>query len=147
MVAFATGVAFFDEQLSSMCVGWLQDCVYAVREAAITNLRQLTDVFGVEWAQQALLPQVLAAHTHTNYLYRTTVLYALSALAPVVQPEVLLSTMLPVAIQMGADPVANVRFVVAKVRARGGSGRVVGGRNVHSTRTSRAQHARTAICS
>lgn len=43
-----------------MCIGWLQDCVYAIREAAIANLRKLCEVFGNEWARH-VVPQVLAA--------------------------------------------------------------------------------------
>ena len=64
-----------------MCVEWLHDCVFAIREvrglheslclycadtivialvssqAAITNLRKLVEVFGIEWAQERLFPR------------------------------------------------------------------------------------------
>ena len=54
------------------------------------------------------------AHKHPNYLYRMTVLYAIVAIAPVVSAEVLHGMMLPMATHMASDPVANVRFNVAK---------------------------------
>ena len=66
------------------------------------------------WAQQTLLPLVLETHTHSNYLYRMTSLYAIGALAAVVQPDAVSSTMLPLVLQMSADPVPNVRFNAAK---------------------------------
>ena len=97
-----------------MCIGWLKDCVFAIREAAIANLRKLIDVFGVEWAKQHIIPQVLEAHKHTNYLYRMTVLYSIIAIGPAVGPEVLPTVLLPMVLHMTADPVANVRFNAAK---------------------------------
>ena len=57
---------------------------------------------------------VLANHKHSSYLYRMTSLYSMTALAPVVGPEVLTNTMLPLVLQLGMDPVPNVRFNVAK---------------------------------
>ena len=118
--------------------------MYAIREAAIQNLKKLIDVFGIEWANQAVIPQVLENAKHTNYLYRMTVLYSIVAMAPVVRdraattaeackrllcscthrpfspllsqvgPELLTGTLLPMVIQMSADPVPNVRFNAAK---------------------------------
>ena len=94
-LASQLGVAFFDEKLRDMCLGWLQDCVFAIREAAIANVCRLVEVFGMEWGQQQIIPQVFAAHTHTNYLYRMTVLYAMPVLAPTVGADFLAGTMLP----------------------------------------------------
>jgi len=114
LLAAQLGAAFFDDKLSAMCIGWLRDCVYAIREAAITNLRKLIDVFGVEWGLQHVVPQVLEAHTHTNYLYRMTVLYAIVSMAPAVGPTVVASTLLPMTLHLANDAVPNVRFNAAK---------------------------------
>jgi serine/threonine-protein phosphatase 2A regulatory subunit A len=92
-----------------MCLSWLQDCVHTIREAATLNLRKLAKLFGPEWAQKQLLPHVLAPHTHTNYLYRLTALYAATGFAAVVSQEALLTSILPLVLQMTADPVPNVR--------------------------------------
>ena len=35
------GVEFFDEKLSALCMTWLIDHVYAIREAATNNLKKL----------------------------------------------------------------------------------------------------------
>jgi len=71
---------FFDEKLGNLCMTWMNDSVYSIRDAATTNLRKLTEVFGVEWAQQNIIPKVLALYTHPNYLYRMTSLFAISVL-------------------------------------------------------------------
>merc|ERR1740124_1457322 len=114
LLAEQLGASFFDEKLSVMCLGWLQDCVHTIREAATLNLQKLAQLFGPDWAQKHLLPHVLAPHTHTNYLYRLTALYAATGFASVVNQEAVLTTILPLVLQMAADPVPNVRFNAAK---------------------------------
>ena len=52
---------------------------------------------------------MLAQHTHTNYLYRLTALYAATGFAAVVSHDALLTSILPLVLQMTADPVPNVR--------------------------------------
>jgi len=93
---------------------WLGDSVYSIREAATTNLKKLTEVFGVDWSQHNIIPKVLALYTHPNYLYRMTTLYAIAGLSTIVGSEVINNTMLPLVVRMAADPVPNIRFNVAK---------------------------------
>ena len=49
---------FFDEKLNSLCMTWLIDHVFAIREAATNNLKKLVEKFGTEWAQQTVIPKV-----------------------------------------------------------------------------------------
>ena len=124
------GKEFFNERLSNLCMTWLGDCVFSIREAATgtlmsmcqenrsayvlpkcmscervgcetrmyifssstwpmltmafplsifaDNLRQLTETFGVEWAQETIIPKVLSMARHPNYLYRMTTLFAIN---------------------------------------------------------------------
>jgi hypothetical protein len=72
--------------------------------------------FGPEWAKEHLVPQVLAMVKNPHYLYRMTVLVAISSLANYVSQEVFVSTMLPVLVQCAKDRVPNVKFNVAKVK-------------------------------
>ena len=46
------GVEFFDDKLNALCMTWLIDHVYAIREAATNNLKKLVEKFGTDWAQQ-----------------------------------------------------------------------------------------------
>ena len=78
LLAKQLGVKFFDEQLSNLCMGWLGDTVFSIREAAVSNLRKLTEVFGVEWAKKSILPKVSAMSQQQNYLYRMTTCFAIS---------------------------------------------------------------------
>lgn len=64
------------------------------------------------------MPQVLAMVKNPHYLYRMTVLVAISSLANYVSQEVFVGTMLPVLITCAKDRVPNVKFNVAKVRLR-----------------------------
>jgi serine/threonine-protein phosphatase 2A regulatory subunit A len=78
LLAQQLGMSFFDEQLSNLCMSWLGDIVFSIREAATVNLKKLIDVFGVDWARQAIVPRVVAMATHPNYLYRMTTIFAIS---------------------------------------------------------------------
>jgi serine/threonine-protein phosphatase 2A regulatory subunit A len=78
LLASQLGVDFFDEKLSNLCMSWLGDTVFSIREAATTNLKKLTEVFGVEWASEAIIPKVMAMGNHPNYLYRMTTCFAIS---------------------------------------------------------------------
>lgn len=78
LLASQLGVNFFDEQLSDLCMGWLGDTVFSIREAATQNLRKLTEVFGVNWAKDSIIPKVMAMGQHPNYLYRMTTCFAVS---------------------------------------------------------------------
>jgi serine/threonine-protein phosphatase 2A regulatory subunit A len=77
LLATQLGRAFFDEQLASLCMSWLGDTVYSIREAATTNLKKLTEVFGVEWAKTQIVPKVVNMGSHPNYLYRMTTVQAI----------------------------------------------------------------------
>ena len=49
----------FEEKLNNLCMQWLIDNVYAIREAATVNVRNLVEKFGSDWARvsQALSGQ------------------------------------------------------------------------------------------
>ena len=49
-----------------------------------------------------------------NYLHRLTTLFAINVLVEVCTEEVVKTSMLPVVLKLAVDPVANVRFNVAK---------------------------------
>ena len=69
-------------------------------------------------SQVAILPKVLAMAQENNYLHRMTTLFAINLLVEVCSQEVTKETMLPVVLKLADDPVANVRFNVAKTLAK-----------------------------
>jgi len=129
LLAKQLGVKFFDEQLSTLCMGWLGDTVFSIREAATLNLKKLTEVFGVEWASEAIIPKVSAMGQQQNYLYRMTTCFAITVspfhplthhantvqtLAPVVTLDIIRDSILPMMDRLVSDPIPNIRFNVAK---------------------------------
>jgi hypothetical protein len=69
---------FFDEKLNGLCMTWLIDHVYAIREAATNNLKKLVEKFGTDWAQQTIIPKVIAMSRDQNYLHRLTCLFCIN---------------------------------------------------------------------
>ncbi|GJN66706.1 protein phosphatase PP2A regulatory subunit A [Purpureocillium lilacinum] len=114
LLASQLGVKFFDEKLSNLCMGWLGDTVFSIREAATHNLKKLTEVFGVEWASEQIIPKVMGMGSHPNYLYRMTTCFAISTLATVVSLDVIAKSILPMLDKMVDDDIPNIRFNVAK---------------------------------
>ena len=78
LLATQLGRPFFDEQLGNLCLSWLGDNVFSIREAATVNLKKLTEVFGVEWSRSTIVPKVLAMGSHPNYLFRMTTVLAIT---------------------------------------------------------------------
>ncbi|XP_072325015.1 serine/threonine-protein phosphatase 2A 65 kDa regulatory subunit A beta isoform-like isoform X2 [Scyliorhinus torazame] len=78
LLAGQLGVEFFNEKLNSICMAWLVDHVFAVREAATNNLKKLTQKFGKIWAQNTIIPKVLAMSSNPNYLHRMTTLFCVN---------------------------------------------------------------------
>ena len=65
LLASALGVEFFNEKLSALCMTWLGDNVYSIREAAVKNLSELTKVFGIEWSAENIVPKVMLLYGHS----------------------------------------------------------------------------------
>jgi len=114
LLAEQLGVDFFNDKLGSLSMSWLNDCVYSIREAATNNLKKLVEVFGQEWAVEHVIPKVVELTKHTNYLYRTTPLFAITTLSSVFPPDVVASKLLPLALELTNDVVPNIRFNACK---------------------------------
>jgi len=114
LLASQLGVQFFDDKLSNLCMSWLGDTVFSIRDAATQNLKKLTEVFGVAWATDNIVPKVIAMGAHPNYLYRMTTCFAISTLAPAVDVKIIESSILPMMDTLVTDAIPNIRFNVAK---------------------------------
>ena len=101
-------------ELNALCLQWLGDRVHSIREAAAVNLQKLTEVFGAEWACANILPQVMELMSNNHYLYRLTVVRAMTLLASAVGQDVAMRDIMPALKEATKDKVPNVRFAVAK---------------------------------
>ncbi|KAL3926563.1 MAG: hypothetical protein SGARI_005565, partial [Bacillariaceae sp.] len=50
LLAKQLGKDFFTDKLSAICVNWLGDDIATIRDAATMNLKELTGIFGTDWA-------------------------------------------------------------------------------------------------
>lgn len=79
--------------------------VASIREAATRTLQKVAAQFGPDWARDYLVPHVLSLIKNPHYLYRMTVLVAISTLASIVSQDVLCNLMLPVLTTAAKDKV------------------------------------------
>jgi serine/threonine-protein phosphatase 2A regulatory subunit A len=117
MLARQLGEAFFNEKLNPICIDWMKDPIYTIREASLENIKQLTIVFGTPWALKNILPKLIGLHTESNYLHRLTSLFGIATLSEQLQQlpaETTKKMIMPVFNILLKDPVPNVRMNVAK---------------------------------
>lgn len=108
------GEGFFVDKLNPICITWLSDSIFSIREAALNNIKQLTEIFGPQWAVTHVIPKLLSLHVDKNYLHRLTPLFGIAALSSVVPPDVVRRMFVPVMITLQQDTVPNIRMNVAK---------------------------------
>jgi len=108
------GVDFFNEKLATLCMTFIGDCVFSIRQSATKNLKKLTEVFGDAWFKSHILPKVIELAKHSNYLYRMTTLFSINTLATTLSGELIVNCLLPIVIELVPDRVANIRLNVAK---------------------------------
>mmetsp|Transcript_11423 Transcript_11423/g.12707 ORF Transcript_11423/g.12707 Transcript_11423/m.12707 type:complete len:607 (-) Transcript_11423:318-2138(-) len=101
------GKDFFSNELTALCIGWLGDDISSIREAGAHNLKELTQIFGAEWAIESLLPPLDKVRRHQSYLRRLTAAHAFTLMATVIEPpEIATTEILPMILLMATD---NVR--------------------------------------
>jgi serine/threonine-protein phosphatase 2A regulatory subunit A len=71
-------VDFFNEQLANLCLSWLNDSVFSIREAASVNLKKLVEVFGVDWARTEIIPKIMLMISQPSFNYRLTTTLAIT---------------------------------------------------------------------
>jgi serine/threonine-protein phosphatase 2A regulatory subunit A len=81
MLGRQLGEQFFNDKLSQICLVWLKDSIYTVRESAVNNYKQLTSIFGEQWAIKQVFPTLQTLSSDISYLHRLTVLFSLTAFA------------------------------------------------------------------
>ncbi|KAF8642237.1 hypothetical protein AX16_009512 [Volvariella volvacea WC 439] len=114
LLATQLGRQFFDDQLGNLCMSWLGDTVYSIREAATVNLKKLTEVFGVDWARTAIVPKVMGMGQHPNYLFRMTTVQAITTIAPSLNVDIVRADVIEPLLILAGDPIPNIRFNVSK---------------------------------
>jgi len=92
----------------------LGDDIATIREAATKNIKELTGIFGTDWACEFLLPEIDDMRQNSSYLRRLTAIQACGRMAIEMDPAIAQIEVLPLVLEMATDSVANIRFNVAK---------------------------------
>lgn len=87
----------------------LCDRIYQIRNNTVCLLQSLGKFFGVEFAEQKVLPLFRTFATHKNYLYRLNYPQGLQAIAPLLTHSSIHAE-LPAILEICKDPVPNVRY-------------------------------------
>lgn len=98
-----------------ICLDLLNDAVYAVRLAAIKNIKAMVDAFGMDWCRERLLQAALThLTTSPNYLRRVGVCKLVVELAACSDETFLRELALPALKALATDTIPNVRLSVAR---------------------------------
>jgi serine/threonine-protein phosphatase 2A regulatory subunit A len=119
LLAEQLGISFFDKTLGQLCMDWLWDPVYSIREAAVINLQKLSAFFGEEWCKEEVVDKILEkreSKDFDNFICRLTCLFTFDHLTydGVVSPQLVKDYIYPFISELAADKVPNIRFNVAK---------------------------------
>ncbi|ODM95971.1 Serine/threonine-protein phosphatase 2A 65 kDa regulatory subunit A alpha isoform [Orchesella cincta] len=106
--------------LREILVGFLNDPVFANREAATTTLEELVQKLGSAWTETVIIPIIGTLSHYSNYKIRLTSLFCINVLADVCGQDTLKKTF-PIVAKLAYDKVANVRLNVAKTIQKMGS--------------------------
>ena len=93
---------------------WLNDNVYSIRVAAITNLKELTKLLGSQWAERNIIKNLMDLKNEINYLHRLTPLFGIAELSQVISSDIIKKNFTPMLLQMSKDKIPNIRMNVAK---------------------------------
>lgn len=107
LLARQLGIDFFTERLAAVCVGWLGDDISTIRAAAAQVLKDLTALFGSEWACRYLMPSIEEIRLHPSYLRRLTAVQACSRMAVEMEPAIATTEVLPMVLDMATDSVST----------------------------------------
>lgn len=69
LLAGQLGQEYFNQKLRDLCFNWLNDHVYAIREAATLNMKKIVQTFGTQWAETNIINQILVMYKNNNYLH------------------------------------------------------------------------------
>jgi serine/threonine-protein phosphatase 2A regulatory subunit A len=78
-----------------MCLQWLNDPVYSIRQAAVVNLKELTQIFGSPWAERNLIVKLLGLKDESNYLHRLTALFGMAEMSKVLTADAMKKNFVP----------------------------------------------------
>jgi serine/threonine-protein phosphatase 2A regulatory subunit A len=114
MIGKQLGSDIFTDSLISVCINWLNDKIYSIRKHASTNIKKLAALFGEEWTLKQIIPKIEKMQSEQQHTHRQTSLFVYQILLENTSNLAIHKLILNLVLKMLNDPVANVRFTVAK---------------------------------
>lgn len=112
------GQAEFDEKLGQLMQTWIEDSAFTIRQTTLESYKNLSESFGLEWVRTNVTPVLKTLQAHQIFTKRMTAILILDVL----RNELDRSEMITILKVMANDRVPNVRFNVAKLLKKMGSG-------------------------
>ncbi len=106
----------FAGAFTKFCESWLEDPVYAVREAGIGCIKQMmgSTKLGYKWAKESVVKKLAGMTGHKNWLFRIVPLVGIEAWIDVTPAEEVEAVFVPVILQLAKDKVVNIRIAVGR---------------------------------
>lgn len=116
MIGKQLGPEIFTDSLITICINWLNDKIFAIRKHASTNIKKLSQLFGEEWTIKQIIPKIeKMSSSDSNHSLRMTSLFVYGILLEQSNQKIHLHQLIiPLVLKLINDPVANVRFTLAK---------------------------------
>mmetsp|Transcript_19578 Transcript_19578/g.34907 ORF Transcript_19578/g.34907 Transcript_19578/m.34907 type:complete len:614 (+) Transcript_19578:147-1988(+) len=115
LLARKLGPDLFREQLCEQCVEWMRDTVWSIRIAAAENLKSIAAIFESKWTTRNFIPEVKALAESKKPGHRMSAVYAIGHLCEVMGATDCKTQLVPLALALARDRVANIRFKMAGV--------------------------------
>ena len=109
-IAEIVGIESFNDNISENMMKWIEDTVFAVREATLLAVKQISGMFGESWIKNYVFPVIKMLVNSPVFMKRMTALSALNKFGELLGAKEFYG-FLEV---LGEDEVPNVRFNVAK---------------------------------
>lgn len=109
----------FNKHLEPLFYTYLRDKAQSVRDTGIEKLKNLVQVYKIDWVNQNLLPKLNETISKDNgYLTRIAGFYSLQSIAQAanqLNPNFTTEKILPILSKSIKDPIPNIRFVIIKI--------------------------------
>lgn len=94
-------------------MSWLEDQIFAIREAATENIKKLAENFGVDWTVDYIIPKIQElADKQENYLSRLTALFSINKLSTIKYKKIEDSYELSVGMKFQVYFLRKVLFII-----------------------------------
>jgi len=119
-LAVQFGKEFYAKNLETIFLLFLTDTASTVRDIGTEKLQLLANEFKADWVINGYLPKAveLLNKEKLGYLHRTAALSSIASLTVALSKEQIGIHLIPILLKYCKDPIANVKFCLAKLLAK-----------------------------